>query len=225
MDNKDVNFSSSDIKRAPELITRVKKTKPPLRDRIKAFIKKHKKAFIISGSAIVVSGLAVVAVFVVIEANRPEPLPPTTEEELRDMVDQVNTLDPDLSNIDIANEEKEIIISQIEQKAERTEDAEDKTLLDFTKSSTLFKFGDYDGAIANHMLIIASFEADKAYSRLVEAYAFVAKCYEAKGDKENAIKSYEKALSYFDTAIADQKPITNTSPTYYQDQLERVKNS
>jgi tetratricopeptide (TPR) repeat protein len=224
MDNKDVNFSSKNIKRRAELITRVKK-KVSIKDTLKTFFKKYKTLIIITLSAIAAIVILIVAIIIIIELTRPVPPPPTTDEEVLELVDQINSLNPDLSDPDIANEEKDLMVSDIDEKAKNTDDAFNKAVLDYTKSTTLYKYGDYNGAIENHRQILATLEADNNYEKIIEVYEFIAECYVMLGDKPDAIKSYESALSYFDIAIAAKLPVTILDKGYYEAKLAALKNS
>lgn len=223
MEHRNVDFSSKNIKRKTNLLTNVKKTKIPFKDRVKSFIEKNRRPLIIAAAGLIFVVLAFIITLVIINANQPGSRPPTTEDEVEEVIDQINALRPDLADPEIAEEEKNLVVDGIDEKTENTETPEDRLALKYAKTATLFKYGDYNGAIANHLEIIPELEADADYERIVEAYEFISDCYVALGDSASAISTLEKALTYFDTAIAAKRPIMVLEREYYESMIEDLR--
>lgn len=224
MNDKDVDFSAENIKEKPSLFAPIEK-KDSIVDRLKAWAKKHKTSIKVIGLIIAAAALVLVVTIVIICINNTgAKQEPVSYEEIKEIISEANAIKPDLSDQVAAEEEKKIVVSDIEQKADNSDTPEGKLKLNYVKSTVLYKYGDYHGAISNHLSIIESIKDDPEYDYLVEAYSFVADCYEALGDIESAIKYQELAIACFDTAIEVGRPITFIDRGYYEYNLDYLKN-
>lgn len=98
-----------------------------------------------------------------------------------------------------------------DQAIKSAEDDYSKSVLLLSKATMYFNASDYSNALAISLTAEATIDSD------VTEY-FIAQIYEKKGDNENAIKYYQKAIDLVDST----DPLSKNDIQYYQNKIKEL---